>query len=117
MLKINLSFFLCAAFLAASLSAQTTGAGTITGTITDPSGAVVPAAAVAVKNTATQAERALTTNEAGIYVAQFLQPGAYEITITKPGFNKTRAHRADAASGTVPDGELQPSRCRVPRKP
>jgi Carboxypeptidase regulatory-like domain len=89
MFKINLSFFFCAAFMAASLSAQTTGAGTITGTITDPSGAVVPAAAVAVKNTATQAERALTTNEAGIYVAQFLQPGAYEITITKPGFNKT----------------------------
>src|SRR5260370_8571203 len=89
MLKINLSFFLCAAFLAASLSAQTTGAGTITGTITDPSGAVVPAAAVAVKNTATQAECALTTNEAGIYVAQFLQPGAYEITVTKTGFNKT----------------------------
>ncbi len=89
MLKINLSLFLCAAFLGANLSAQTTGAGTITGTITDPSGAVVPAAAVAVKNIATQAERALTTNEAGIYVAQFLQPGAYEITITKTGFNKT----------------------------
>jgi hypothetical protein len=89
MLKINLSYFLCAAFLAANLSAQTTGAGTITGTITDPSGAVVPAAAVAVKNTATQAERALTTNEAGIYVAQFLQPGAYEITVSKAGFNKT----------------------------
>ena len=89
MLKINLSFFLCAAFLAANLSAQTTGAGAITGTITDPSGAVVPAAAVAVKNTATEAERALTTNEAGIYVAQFLQPGAYEIIVTKTGFNKT----------------------------
>ncbi len=89
MLKITLSFFLSAAFLAANLSAQTTGAGTITGTITDPTGAVIPAASVAVRNTATQAERALTTNEAGIFVAQFLQPGAYEIAVTKAGFNKT----------------------------
>src|ERR1017187_1347855 len=87
--KINLSFLLIATCLAASLSAQTTGAGTITGTITDPSGASIPSAAVAVKNTATQAERSLTTNEAGIFVAQFLQPGAYEITVTKAGFAKT----------------------------
>ena len=85
----NLAFLLPAVFLANCLYAQTTGAGTITGTITDPSGAVIPAASVAVKNTATQAERALTTNEAGIYVAQFLQPGAYEITVTKAGFDKT----------------------------
>jgi hypothetical protein len=85
----NLAFLLPAVFLATSLYAQTTGAGTITGTITDPSGGVIPAASVAVKNTATQAERALTTNEAGIYVAQFLQPGGYEIIVTKAGFNKT----------------------------
>ena len=85
----NLAFLLPAVFLANCLYAQTTGAGTLTGTITDPSGAVIPAASVAVKNTATQAERALTTNEAGIYVAQFLQPGAYEIIVTKAGFNKT----------------------------
>ena len=89
MLKIGLSFILFAACLATSLSAQTTGAGTITGTLTDPSGAVIPAAAVAVRNTATEAERALSTNEAGIFVAQFLQPGAYTITITKAGFAKT----------------------------
>src|SRR5664279_5476502 len=89
MVKIGLSFLLCTAFLATSLSAQTTGAGTMSGTITDQSGAVVPAAAVIVKNTATEAERALTTNEAGIYVAQFLQPGAYEVTVTKAGFAKT----------------------------
>jgi len=87
--KTGVSFLVLAACFAAGLSAQTTGAGTISGTITDPSGAVVPAAAVAVKNTATEAERALTANEAGIYVAQFLQPGAYSITVTKAGFAKT----------------------------
>jgi hypothetical protein len=41
----------------------------------DPSGAVVPAATVAVKHTATQTERTLASNETGIFVAQFLQPG------------------------------------------
>ncbi|MBS1857742.1 MAG: TonB-dependent receptor, partial [Acidobacteria bacterium] len=68
---------------------QTSGAGTITGTITDASGAVVPAASVAVKHTATGTQRMLATNDAGIYVAQFLQPGSYQITVTKPGFAKT----------------------------
>src|ERR1017187_10380264 len=89
MFRIGLSFTLLAVCLATSLCAQTTGAGAITGTITDPSGAVIPAAAVTVKNTATDSARALSTNEAGIFVAQFLQPGAYEITVTKAGFAKS----------------------------
>src|SRR5664279_1665902 len=89
MLKIRLPLILLAACLATNLSAQTTGAGTISGTITDPSGAVIPAASVAVRNTATEAERSLTTNDAGIFVAQFLQPGAYTITVAKAGFSKT----------------------------
>jgi hypothetical protein len=89
MIKLNVSLLLLLASLATNLCAQTTGAGTISGTVTDPSGASIPAAAVAVKNTATQAERALSTNEAGIFVAQFLQPGAYEITVAKAGFAKT----------------------------
>ena len=89
MLKIRVVFLLLLSCLASTLSAQTTGAGTITGTVTDPSGAVIPAAAVAVKNTATQSERMLTTNDAGIFVAQFLQPGAYQITVAKAGFAKT----------------------------
>ena len=75
--------------LSATLEAQTTGAGTITGTITDASGGVVPAAAVVVKNTATQTERTLATNEAGIFVAQFLQPGRMRSRSRKPGFAKT----------------------------
>src|SRR5215472_1981674 len=79
---------LLAACVSMQLAAQTTGAGTITGTITDPSGGVIPAATVSVRNTDTQVDRALATNEAGIYVAQFLQPGPYEITVTKEGFAK-----------------------------
>src|ERR1043166_7091462 len=87
--KLAFAMLPISAFLCASLNAQTTGAGTITGTITDSSGGVVPGAAVSVKNTATDTERSLTSNEAGIYVAQFLQPGKYDITVTKTGFSKT----------------------------
>ncbi len=68
--------------------AQNTGAGTITGTLTDPNGGVVPAAAIAVRNTGTNTTKALATNADGIYVAPFLTPGTYEITASKAGFAK-----------------------------
>src|SRR3954451_24950203 len=87
--KVAYAILLISACLCASLSAQTSGAGTITGTITDASGGLVQGAAVSVKNIATDTERSLTSNEAGIYVAQFLQPGKYDITVTKAGFAKT----------------------------
>jgi len=68
--------------------AQNAGAGSISGTLTDPNGGVIPAAAVSVKNTDTGVERAIGTNEAGIYSAPFLQPGHYEVTASKTGFAK-----------------------------
>ena len=67
--------------------AQTTGAGTITGTVTDPSGAAVPDAMVTVKNADTGIERKIATNAAGLYVASFMQPGRYEIGVSKPGLS------------------------------
>jgi outer membrane receptor protein involved in Fe transport len=66
--------------------AQTAASGTITGTVTDPSGSSVPGAAIAVKNTDTGAGRSIQTNDAGVYSATFLQPGHYEIDVTKAGF-------------------------------
>ena len=57
--------------------AQLAGSGTIAGTITDPSGAVVPAADIAIRNTDTGVTRAIQCNGDGIYVAPFLQPGHY----------------------------------------
>jgi len=66
--------------------AQNAGSATITGTLTDASGAVVPGASVAVKNTDTGADRAIQTNDAGIYVAPFLAPGKYELSAGKTGF-------------------------------
>ncbi len=63
-------------------------AGTITGTVTDQSGASVPEASVVIHNADTGVDRTETSNGAGVYTAAFLQPGHYELTITKAGFAK-----------------------------
>src|ERR1700679_2161042 len=68
--------------------AQTAGSGSITGTIKDPAGASVAGAAVVVHTTDTPADRSLSTNDSGIYLATFLQPGHYTVTVSKPGFTK-----------------------------
>ncbi len=73
--------------IASGLFAQG-GSGTITGTLTDPSGAVVPGASVVISNTETGIDRSTNTNDAGIYVATFMQPGNYTITASKAGFGK-----------------------------
>jgi hypothetical protein len=66
--------------LAATAMAQTAGSGTITGTITDPSGASVPGATVTVHNTDTGSDRTAQTSEGGLYNATFLQPGHYDVS-------------------------------------
>ena len=80
-----LSLFVLGAGIAAAQSAAT---GTITGALTDQSGAAVPDASVVVKNIETGVERPTATNMAGIYIAPFLQPGTYEVTASKSGFAK-----------------------------
>ena len=59
----------------------------LSGTVTDPSGAVVPNAQVKIQSLGTGAERDLVTDGAGIYVAPSLQPGNYKITVTASGFS------------------------------
>jgi hypothetical protein len=76
------------AICATGLFAQTAGTGTISGTITDPAGAVVPTAAIVVHSTDTGRDRSLESNGSGIYNASLLQPGHYDVTVSKQGFAK-----------------------------
>ncbi len=60
--------------------------GTITGTVSDSSGAVISNAAVKAKNTATAVETSAVTNETGLYNLSNLPIGTYRITVSAPGF-------------------------------
>jgi hypothetical protein len=62
--------------------------GTITGTISDPAGAVVAAAGIEAKNTATGAVYPTASSTTGNYTITQLPVGAYELTVTVPGFKK-----------------------------
>ena len=63
--------------------------GAISGTIFDPSGALVPGADVTVINTSTGGERVLISNEAGRFRADILPAGEYLIEISLAGFART----------------------------
>ncbi len=62
-------------------------AGTIQGTVSDDTGAVIPGATVTVLATETGTESATTTNEVGFYSAPALNPGLYSVTCASDGFS------------------------------
>ena len=62
--------------------------GTITGTITESTGAVVPDADVVVTETATQVSYPTKTNKNGLYTVPYLESGDYSVSVTKMGFEK-----------------------------
>src|SRR5258707_10670419 len=66
--------------------AQTT-VGSISGTVTDASGAVVPGAQVTALNTQTGEQRASVTGGDGRYQLPGLPPGIYDLRVEKEGFN------------------------------
>ena len=71
-------------FIATALFAQT--AGQITGEVRDPSGAIVPDAAITATNTATNVARSTVTNKEGIYSFPELAPGLYSVKCESSGF-------------------------------
>src|SRR6266536_1923111 len=65
-----------------------TETATLTGTVTDASGAVVPDAEVLVKNADTNVATTTTTNHAGVYLVPSLRPGRYLVVVSKSGFKR-----------------------------
>src|SRR5947209_9238978 len=83
--RIALACAIVFVLLARTASAQVSG-GTISGTITDPTGAVLADAEVLIENTATGEARKLNTTSNGFYSAPNLTPGTYRLPVSAPGF-------------------------------
>ena len=98
----GLTFVLGIGILLASVwgTLHAQGLSGITGTITDPSGAVVPGAKVTVTNTGTNISNTAITTSAGTYTITDLIPGTYKVRVEAPGF----------ASGLLSDVHVDVSR-------
>jgi hypothetical protein len=86
-------------FLISAGRTQTTE-GTVSGTVTDPSGANVAAAAVTAFNLETGVPTATLTNSAGVYVFASLPPGPYRVSAEHPGFRRAVINGVELAVGS-----------------
>ena len=82
---VKASLFVCFALTAFAQGDR----GTITGTVSDPAGAVVPAAAVSARNTETGVTNETQTTATGNYTLNSLPPGLYDVTVSAAGFSKS----------------------------
>src|SRR5437899_4057562 len=80
--------YFCSIFALAYICSGQTYTGGLTGAVTDPAGAFVPAAALKLTNLDTNDARRQTTDETGVYTFTALPPGRYRLELEHPGFKK-----------------------------
>ncbi|WP_263419507.1 TonB-dependent receptor [Terriglobus albidus] len=92
MLRIFVRFLALFVLFSGSLGAAFAqgGEGAISGTVTDPTGAIVPGAKVVAHNIATGVDSTRTTTGDGVYNVAPLVPGTYTLTVTATGFSGFR---------------------------
>ncbi|MFB3825181.1 MAG: carboxypeptidase regulatory-like domain-containing protein [Bryobacteraceae bacterium] len=92
---------ICALILFCSYAFGQTAQGRISGRVLDPGSAVIPGVEVVATNEATGVATRAHSNEAGIYVLPFLQPGRYTITATATGFKTYERKGIEVATAEV----------------
>jgi Carboxypeptidase regulatory-like domain/TonB-dependent Receptor Plug Domain len=94
-MRLNIPLWVAVLFVAlmlllpTHLSAQSLVTGAVSGSITDPSGAVIVAATVNLKNGSTGEMLSTTSSSDGIYQFTLLKPGSYTLTAAQTGFKQT----------------------------
>jgi len=87
--------------------AQVTNAtGTIQGTVTDPSGAVLPDVQVTITQPSTGSKKVIQTNGSGFYSAGSMLPGTYRIRVEAPGFSPTEM-QVEVQVGNATNGDIK----------
>ena len=94
-------FVLIACIGSVALNAQTSTQGGISGTVSDPSGAVVGGAAITIQNKATNALAKTTADGSGFFNVPLLDPGTYKVSVTAPGFANYTADNVIVIVGQV----------------
>ena len=93
-MKRFLSVLLAQLFLFAGgiALAQSAGTGAIAGVVTDQTGAIIPDATIKVTNTGTGTTQVINSTSDGHFTAALLQPGTYDLAISKAGFKEAEYH-------------------------
>ena len=81
--------------------------GVLTGTVTDPTGAVIPGAEVTITNLGTGSAQTITTNAAGVYRAGQLLVGQYKIEAAAPGFKTGELTNVTVNLGAIARHDFQ----------
>jgi outer membrane receptor protein involved in Fe transport len=92
--------------IGASASAQT-AAGTISGTIRDSSGAILPGVAVTTRNLATGATRSVVTDQQGRYRIANVEPGEHELRAALTGFRTAVRSPVTVTVGGISETDLE----------
>ena len=91
-LFVCIALFVAACFFGPHLFAQNISTAQLNGTVRDPSGAVVPGAAITISDASKGILRTTTSDGQGNYEVLLLQPGSYTVTASAPGFARTTAN-------------------------
>lgn len=86
--------------------ATSVNGGSIQGSITDPSGAVVPGASITITDTDTGSVKTVTTDKSGFYSVGPLIPGNYNVTVTRTGFENLSV-KTVVRTGTATNGSFK----------
>jgi uncharacterized protein GlcG (DUF336 family) len=104
-LAVGLAFIM---LLPAAQNAAAQDTGTVSATVVDASGEVLPGATVTLTNEATAVGRTMVTNERGDFIFRAVQPGTYTVAVELSGFRRyERQHNVVNASGQLSLGDLR----------
>ena len=109
-IRLALSFTMVLAILIPAYAAIT---GVISGTVTDPQGAVIPGVTVVALNEQTGVQQSVITDGKGFYSFLALGVGSYTITASQPGFETLHETgiKVDANSSVRTDSALESDHC------
>src|SRR5215218_7485809 len=106
-MNIRVVLVFCALLMLALTVQGQTSRGTVTGTVTDPNGAVIAGAQVTLTSAQTKLNRVTTSNSEGIYRFEAVDPGTYSIKVSSVGFGDVESTGVEVMANQTSDISLQ----------